>query len=66
MKKLLSTLLLIVVCINYTIAQEYFTINRYNVAVKVNKDASLDIDETILVHFTENRHGIIRFIPYKY
>ncbi len=65
-KKLLSTLLLIVVCINYTIAQEYFTISRYDVAVKVNKDASLDIDETILVHFTENRHGIIRFIPYKY
>lgn len=66
MKKLFSTLLLVVVCINYTIAQEYFTISQYNVSVKVNKDAALDIDETIFVHFTENRHGIIRFIPYKY
>ncbi len=66
MKKLFSTLLLIVACINYTTAQEYFTISQYNIAVKVNKDASLNIDETIYVHFTENRHGIIRFIPYKY
>jgi len=65
-KKLFSSLLLVFVCINYTIAQEYFTISQYDVAIKVNKDASLDIDETILVHFTANRHGIIRFIPYKY
>ncbi len=65
-KKLFSTLLIVVVCINNTIGQEYFTITQYNVAVKVNKDASLDFDETIHVHFTENRHGIIRFIPYKY
>jgi uncharacterized membrane protein len=65
-KKLFSTLLFVLACINYTLAQEYFTIRHYNVDVKVNKDASLDIKETILVHFTESRHGIIRFIPYKY
>jgi len=65
-KILFSALLLVAVCINNTIAQEYFTISKYNVTVKVNKDASLDIDETISVHFRENRHGIIRFIPYKY
>lgn len=32
----------------------------------VNKDASLDITETILVNFSESRHGILRMIPYKY
>jgi uncharacterized membrane protein len=52
--------------INCANAQEYFTIKRYDVAIKVNQDASLDIVETINVHFTESRHGIIRFIPYKY
>ncbi len=59
-------LLLVIACIHYTKAQEYFTISKYDVAVKVNKDASLDIDEIIHVHFTEKRHGIYRFIPYKY
>ncbi|MDQ2862062.1 MAG: DUF2207 domain-containing protein, partial [Bacteroidota bacterium] len=44
----------------------YFTIKQYDVSVKVNKDASLDISENIQVHFTERRHGIIRKIPYKY
>lgn len=66
MKKISAILLLLFVCLHTTIAQEYFTIKKYDVAVHVNKDASLDIDETILVHFTENRHGIYRFIPYKY
>ncbi len=47
-------------------AQEAFTIRNYIVEVKVNKDASLDINENISVHFTEPRHGIIRRIPYKY
>jgi uncharacterized membrane protein len=47
-------------------AQEYFTIRQYDVSIKVNKDASLDISEKINVHFTEPRHGIIRKIPYKY
>lgn len=47
-------------------AQEVFTIKHYGINVKVNKDASLDITETLNIHFTEPRHGIIRKIPYKY
>jgi hypothetical protein len=65
-KKLFAFLLpafLLTECAN---AQEYFTIRQYDVRVKVNQDASLDIDETINVHFTEPRHGIIRSIPFKY
>lgn len=47
-------------------AQEYFYIKNFDIAVKVNQDASLDIREIINVHFTEPRHGIYRKIPYKY
>ena len=47
-------------------AQEAFTIKHYGISLKVNKNASLEITETLNVHFTEPRHGIIRKIPYKY
>ncbi|MEP6684746.1 MAG: DUF2207 domain-containing protein [Parafilimonas sp.] len=65
MKKLLAFILFACV-IHYAGAQEHFTINRYDVSINVNKDASLDVIETINVHFTEPRHGIIREIPFKY
>lgn len=66
MKKFYAFFLLAVACAHYSFAQEYFTISNYKVAITVNQDASLDIEETISVRFTEDRHGIIRFIPYKY
>ncbi len=66
MKKLFAIILFSIFIIGKTKAQEYFTISHYNIYVKVNKDASLDIAEKISVHFTEPRHGIIRKIPYKY
>ena len=47
-------------------AQEAFTIRHYSVDVKINKDASIDFIETINVHFSEPRHGIIRSIQYQY
>lgn len=66
MKKLLSVIIFSIFFIGITKAQEYFTISQYDIDVKVNKNASLDIEEKISVHFTEPRHGIIRKIPYKY
>ncbi|MEO7961067.1 MAG: DUF2207 domain-containing protein [Ginsengibacter sp.] len=66
MKKLFSLILFFFVAISCAKAQEYFTINNYDVSIKVNKNASLDITEKIDVAFTEPRHGIIRKIPYKY
>ena len=66
MKKLFSSILAVFVLINCARAQEYFTIKQYDVTVKVNKDASLDIDEIIQLHFTQPRHGIYRLIPFKY
>lgn len=49
-----------------SIAQEAFTITHYGINLKVNKNASLDVTETLNLHFTEPRHGIIRKIQYKY
>lgn len=50
----------------FLFAQESFIIKKYDVDIKVNQDASLDVNETINVHFTEPRHGIIRKIPFRY
>ena len=47
-------------------AQEAFTITHYKVIAEINKDASIDFTETLNVHFTDARHGIIRKIQYKY
>ena len=65
MKKILFIFCFFLV-LNNVKAQEVYTIKHYNVNIKVNKDASLDISEIIDVHFNEPRHGIIRDIPFKY
>ncbi|MDE3213644.1 MAG: DUF2207 domain-containing protein [Bacteroidota bacterium] len=65
MKKILA-ILVSFLSLGSARAQEAFTITHYNVTVKVNQDASMDIREDIRVHFTEPRHGIIRKIPFKY
>lgn len=66
MKKLFATVLCAFLFACKVYAREYFTITQYNVTINVNKDASLDVKETINLHFTEPRHGIYRFIPFKY
>lgn len=42
-----------------------YVITKYDVNIDVNEDNSYDIEENIDVYFNENRHGIIRNIPYK-
>ncbi|WP_154575801.1 DUF2207 domain-containing protein [Pseudoramibacter porci] len=42
-----------------------YTTNAYNVDVKVNSNHAYNVTETIDVNFTEPRHGIYRYIPYK-
>lgn len=66
MKRILIAFLLVNACLHYASAQEYFTIKQYDVRIKVNQDASLDVTEVIDVTFTEPRHGIYRDIPYRY
>ena len=66
MKKWFAVFLLYAITTGHARSQEAFTITRYDVALKVNRDASLDISELIRAHSTEARHGIIREIPYRY
>ncbi|MCB0709820.1 MAG: DUF2207 domain-containing protein, partial [Chitinophagaceae bacterium] len=65
MKNFFLFLILSVFISNSVTAQGY-TIKLYQVNVQVNKDASLDITETLDVNFTESHHGIFRMIPFKY
>lgn len=65
-KKTIFCFLFLLLGFSYSYAQEYFTIKDYGIKVKVNQDASLDITENLLVHFTEPRHGIFRMIPFRY
>lgn len=45
----------------------YEKISNYRVDLKMNKDASVEISEEIVYDFAGNsRHGIYRYIPYKY
>ncbi len=66
MQRITAIILFIFAIHVHGFAQEAFTITRYDVNVKVNKDASLNVEEVINVHFNEPRHGIIRKIPFKY
>jgi uncharacterized membrane protein len=64
-EKIIASLLLACLCI-WAQAQDGYSISSYDVHIRVNKDASLDIKETISVHFDISSHGIYRMIPYKY
>jgi len=43
-----------------------FTIQNYDVDIRVWEDATFTVEERIEVEFTAPRHGIFREIPYKY
>lgn len=62
--------LLLVLCLSMTLSKavraEAFYIENYDIRMTVNADATLDFVETIDVVFTEERHGLIRRIPYRY
>jgi uncharacterized membrane protein len=60
---LISVFLLISPFISFA---EYFTIEDYDVFIKLNKNSTIDVVETITVNFSSPRHGIYRLIPFKY
>lgn len=66
MKKILVSILFLLAFGVFAWSQEAFDITHYQVHVKVNNDASMDIVEQINVHFLEPRHGLYRKIPFKY
>lgn len=66
MKKLFLYYILMTCWVCVARAQEAFTIKNYEVHAKINKDASVNITETIDVDFSEPRHGIIRTFLFRY
>lgn len=44
---------------------EYFTIRQYDVNVRITEEGYADFEEILRVEFTQPRHGIFRFIPYR-
>ncbi len=59
-------LTLFLVLISTKAFAEYFYIKNYSSEIYIHKNSIIDIRETIKVHFNYPRHGIYRFIPYKY
>lgn len=66
MKKIILHITLLLFLSFSVRAQEAFTIQHYDVKVTVNKDASVNITETIDANFTEEKHGILRTFLYRY
>lgn len=73
MKKLIAffSILLSLVIAPLTDANELTTysseyISSFSSDITINKDTSVTITEVIEYHTTEDKHGIYRYIPYKY
>ncbi len=65
MQKLLSFLWIALCCLPLQ-AQEAFYIENYDVQIHLDQHGVLDVVETLDVFFTEERHGIIRSMPFRY
>jgi len=59
-------LLLVLGLFGQRLAAEAFYIDKYDIRVHLSNDGVLDVVETIDVVFTEERHGIIRNMPFRY
>lgn len=60
-------MLLLALCWYSTrLGAEAFHINHYDVKLSLNRDAILEVTETIDLEFTEDRHGILRKIPFRF
>lgn len=68
-KKLISLILfaLTIFCLaaSPVSAMEYFTTTSYDIDMTVTEDHAYHVTETINVNFSEPRHGLYRYIPYK-
>ena len=60
MKKLLVLILLF---IPFSVKAYDYTINKYDIYIKVNEDNSYSIAEDITANFNVQKHGIYRDIP---
>ena len=63
MKKIIVTFILLI--IPFTVKAYDYTIDKYEIYIKVNEDNSYDITENITANFNVQKHGIYRSIPLK-
>lgn len=68
MHKTFAATLTAVILVGTTLAAraQDFTVTAFDSHIKVNKDASLDVKETITAVFSAPKHGIYRTIPFRY
>lgn len=64
MKKIF--LLVVLTFLSFTGFSEAFDISNYFVDMQMNANGSIYITETIEVNFKEQKHGIIRSLPFRY
>src|SRR3954465_7911105 len=64
MSRRILNALILATLISGTTRADY--IRSFDVQIKVNRDATLDVTETIDIVFTSPRHGIYRHIPVRY
>ncbi len=58
--------LLVLALLSQRLSAEAFYIDQYDIRVHIANDGTLDVVETIDVVFTEERHGILRNMPFRY
>lgn len=58
--------LFILLTLPFTGYAEFFTIDQFDVQVRIDREGFFEVTETIDVVFTQPRHGIYRDIPYRY
>lgn len=65
-KKGLLTAFMLMFAVMPTNAQEAFTIDDYDVTINVEENGALHIQETLMLDFSQYRHGFYRNIPTSY
>lgn len=69
MKKIFYTILLTTFCLFFIYSPAKATnekITNFHSDITIQKDASIIIEETIDYYFDSQKHGIFRYVPYKY
>jgi len=61
-----ALLALLICCASPAAAQRSYTIERFEAAIRVSKDASIDVTETITARFVGSYNGLYRKIPVIY
>ncbi|PYO89696.1 MAG: hypothetical protein DMD58_08565, partial [Gemmatimonadetes bacterium] len=59
-------LLLVALAATPLAAQRSYSIERFDARIRVNRDASIDVTETITARFNGSYNGLFRTIPVEY